>query len=89
MVIACDVRADGTLATCEIIEETPLSYGFGQAALKLSSLYQMEPRRPDGRPVAGARVRLRLRFNMPAPGPAKPPPPFDHTAQPARNEADG
>lgn len=89
VVMACDVRADGTLTTCEIIEETPLSYGFGQAALKLSGLFQMEPRTPDGRSVAGAKVRLRLQFNMPDPWPPKTPPPLDHTAQPARNEADG
>lgn len=75
VVMACDVGADGTLTACEIIEETPVSFGFGQAALKLSGLFQMEPRTPYGRPVAGAKVRLRLHFNMPDPGPAKRPPP--------------
>jgi len=58
----CIVRTDGNLA-CRVAQETPTGWGFGDAALRISQTYQMEPASRDGAPVE-ARYTLRVPFEL-------------------------
>lgn len=64
-VMQCTVAADGGLFGCEILEESPADAGFGEATLKMSSLFKMRPMTKDGQPVAGGKIRIPLRFVLP------------------------
>lgn len=41
--ISCSIRPDGTLADCQIIEETPPGWSFGAASLGLTQFFRMSP----------------------------------------------
>jgi TonB family protein len=69
--LECVVTAEGLLVNCQVLSETPEGYGFGQAAINISSLFRMRPQTRDGHPVGGAIVVIPLRFQLPA----DPPPP--------------
>ena len=62
--ISCQVVSAGTLADCVVIEEYPPDVGFGQAALRLASLFKMRPTTRNGQPVGGGTVRIPLRFHL-------------------------
>jgi TonB family protein len=62
--ITCRVRADGTLRACKVIKQQPGRYGFGEAALKLSSTFRMRARDEYGRPTAGGRVNIPIKFAL-------------------------
>lgn len=64
-VLKCEVAADGALDTCTVPEESPTGAGFGEAALKLSSLFKMRPTTKDGVPVRGGTVHIPIRFVLP------------------------
>jgi hypothetical protein len=55
--ISCRVTVEGFLDRCEVTGEDPEGYGFGQAALTLSTQFAMTPKIRGGRPVEG-RVRI-------------------------------
>lgn len=63
--ILCQVTARGTVENCSVVSEDPPSFGFGDAALKLSRQFKMKPQQRDGSPVEGAQVRIPLVFRMP------------------------
>lgn len=63
--IGCTVLADGHLADCQIVKETPEGAGFGPAALALMPRFRMAATRPDGTPAEGGVVRLPIRFALP------------------------
>lgn len=67
----CLVAADGKLTDCKVAREAPVDMGFGQAAVLVAGVTQMDPWTPEGRPVAGARVKLPIRFSL-APQPEPP-----------------
>ncbi|UAL10596.1 energy transducer TonB [Caulobacter segnis] len=46
-ILDCDVTAAGSLERCRVVEETPLGYGFGEAALKLTGLFRMNAKSVD------------------------------------------
>lgn len=64
-VVRCAVAADGRLGGCSLACETPANWGFGAAAIKLTSFYRMKATLPDGRPVEGGTVTLPFFFNPP------------------------
>ncbi|MGH6912050.1 MAG: TonB family protein [Phenylobacterium sp.] len=60
-VIDCGVAIDGNLYDCALSSETPVNYEFGQAALQLAPLFNLEPRTKDGKPVRYA-VSIPIKF---------------------------
>lgn len=54
----CVVTARGTLTSCRVISETPAGAGFGPAALRVASRYQMSPRQENGQSVDGGEVTV-------------------------------
>ena len=64
--ISCVVTSLGELSNCTLARETPAGLGFGEAALKMSSLFHDEARRRStAAPVGGARVTVPIRFVAP------------------------
>ncbi len=62
VVLDCLVTVQGALS-CAIISETPLNWGFGAAALRISRDHQMVPATRDGIPAEG-RYRMRVPFRV-------------------------
>jgi TonB family protein len=68
--LACRVKANGTLRTCEKITEAPRGRGFGHAAKLLSDRFRLGVLTlADGRSVEGADVRIPFQFDPPGSGP--------------------
>jgi len=64
VVLQCGVAPDGLLPDCRIMEETPVGYDFGAAAL--AGAQQARMRLPTGMVVPpGAQVRFAVRFVQP------------------------
>lgn len=64
VMLICHVVEQGYVDRCRVAAENPSDFGFGEAALKLSSLFQMRPMAVDGAPVAGAQVGIPIRFQI-------------------------
>ena len=64
VVLDCLVSPRGSL-NCTIVSETPLNWGLGGAALRISRDYVMVPAMRDGRAVEG-RYRMRVPFRVEA-----------------------
>lgn len=62
--LRCVVAASGAMASCDVASETPGGYGFGEAAMRLTQYFRINPRTVDGAPVDGASVRIPLRFGL-------------------------
>ncbi len=58
----CLVTTTGALQ-CAIASETPASWGFGAAAIRIAQDYRMAPAMRDGAPVE-ARYRMRVPFRL-------------------------
>jgi TonB family protein len=65
VVLVCRIDTDHTLSACQVIEETPPDYDFGDAALRMSKVLRMRPRTKDGQPVDGGQVRIPIAFTLP------------------------
>jgi protein TonB len=64
-VMRCFIRQDGGLENCVALSETPAGLGFGEAAVKMSSLFRLKPQASDGTYVAHLTVTLTLEFPRP------------------------
>jgi TonB family protein len=62
VVLDCLVSTIGRL-DCDVVSETPRSWGFGEAALAISRDHRMAPATRDGVPVQ-ARYRMRVPFEV-------------------------
>src|SRR5579859_4947929 len=60
--VRCAATAQGSLANCAVVEETPTGEGFGAAALSLTSAMELKPTGADGRPIAGQSVVVPVKF---------------------------
>jgi TonB family protein len=63
-VIDCRVRADGTLRNCKVKKQNPAKYGFGEAALKISTIFRMRTKDEHGRSTVGAGVTIPIAFKL-------------------------
>jgi TonB family protein len=63
--LACRIDGQGRLNACQVVGEAPMAAGFGQAALMLSTRFQMKPIDRNGRSTKGANVRIPIRFMLP------------------------
>ena len=66
--LECGVANDGRLKACKVASESPSAAGFGDAAMKLSTTFQMSPQSQDGKPTANGVVRIPIMFAL-APNP--------------------
>jgi Gram-negative bacterial TonB protein C-terminal len=65
-VIECVVTLTGKLAECQVYDEQPTGYGFGQAALDLAGDFLLKPRLIDGEAVGGSPVKIGVNFSSQA-----------------------
>jgi TonB family protein len=65
--LECLAAEDGRLA-CQVIDETPAYWGFGDAALQVSTRWRIAARTHTGQPTAGGRLRRILVFQPGPPG---------------------
>lgn len=63
-VIDCATARDGRLTDCKVSREAPEGLGFGQAAMTVAPIMQMNPWTDDGRPIDGARIKLPIEFTL-------------------------
>lgn len=62
--IECFVELDTSLR-CRVTAETPMGWGFGQAALDISRSFRVAPATRNGVPTRGGRIRRTIRFVLP------------------------
>ncbi len=67
VILECRVGDGGRLTGCSAARETPAGYGFGEAAVALSSGFVMSLWGDDGLPTVGAMVRVPVRYRLPPP----------------------
>jgi TonB family protein len=75
--VDCRITENGRLDDCRLVNEAPQGLGFGAAALKAASGFQVNPWTSDGRAVDGVRITVPIHFvdgdAPPAPVPAPKP----------------
>ena len=71
VVLNCQVKSNGRLAHCKVIEESPKGWRFGDAALYASVWFQMKPETADGQPTAGAELSVPVDFDFPQKNPLR------------------
>lgn len=61
----CGIRANGTMTDCQVVDESPTGWRFGNAALSMAQYFRISPKTIDGKPVEGSRVRIPVVFALP------------------------
>lgn len=64
-VIRCIVYVDTRLRNCTLLSEKPIGFGFGSAAISLSSVMRMSPGEIDGKPTSGFPATIPINFALP------------------------
>ncbi|HEX8233262.1 MAG TPA: energy transducer TonB [Caulobacteraceae bacterium] len=70
--IRCRVQTNGLASGCEVLSEDPPGWGFGAAALGMTSLFRFSPRIHGGKPVEDS-ITTTITFS-PGERPSGPPP---------------
>jgi TonB family protein len=60
--LRCTATVAGSLDGCQVVHETPSAYGFGAAALSLTSQMQLKPTDAAGESVAGRNLIVPVKF---------------------------
>lgn len=60
----CGIRANGTMTDCQVVDESPAGWRFGEAALSMAQYFRISPKTVDGKPVEGSRVRIPVVFSL-------------------------
>jgi protein TonB len=64
--VLCEVNDERRLRNCDVVSEAPADYGFGQAAVRLSTdVTRLAERDARGAPTAGGWVKLQMSFKVP------------------------
>ena len=58
IVLECETGAAGNMSGCTVLSETPSDFGFGDAALKLSRRFRLDPKQPDGIVLEGGVIMV-------------------------------
>ena len=61
--LSCVVDKQNRARHCEILNESPLNYGFGAATLRLSAWFRIKPPVVNGQPQHNVRVRIPIYFD--------------------------
>jgi protein TonB len=61
--LLCEIQATGAVNNCDVVDETPKGYRFGEAAQAMTKYFKLNPRTEDGVSVAGSKVRIPIVFN--------------------------
>ncbi len=62
VVLQCRGGADGHLEGCVATQETPVDFGFADAAVVYAGKYLLQPKTADGRSTVGATIELPIYF---------------------------
>lgn len=62
VVVRCLIALDGSLTNCIVTNETPVGWGFGDAALKMAQQFKMGPQTVNGEPTAGGFIDVPITF---------------------------
>jgi protein TonB len=68
-VLDCAVGEDKMLSSCQIVEESPAGYGFGESALAMACLWRLSTTGPNSRTYTDEatgeqRIRRPVRFRL-------------------------
>lgn len=63
--IVCRITQAQTVDNCQVLNQAPVGYAFGQAGLALTRFFKLKPEQTNPKAVEGASVLLKLRFNLP------------------------
>jgi TonB family protein len=81
-VVTCEIGMSTRLENCVVTSEDPPGFGFGEALMKATAFYRIEPPAVNGKPVPHVKIKIPMRFQfdldtavaqLPAPKPAAPP----------------
>jgi TonB family protein len=67
--IRCTAAEDGALNGCEVLEEFPRGFGFGDATLRIAHFFRLRATDQYGLSVAGRQVVIPMRWKTDQPGP--------------------
>ena len=61
--LRCAHDAQGVLSDCRVVDETPMGFAFGQAALRMAKVFRLKPTLSDGSALAPGEVTFPVDFN--------------------------
>jgi TonB family protein len=62
--IHCRVDEAGSFTGCTLVSEVPSGNGFGDAALKLSKIFQLSTKAADGSNMVGQSMTIPMQFKL-------------------------
>jgi len=63
--IHCTITKEGRANDCRVISETPVGYGFGNAAIATTSVMSFRPATKDGVPQEQSPINIPIHFTVP------------------------